>query len=206
MKGGPDRSLGVILLRPRRAEHGQPRPSPSLLSTWPPSPVTAFEASSRKLLRRLRRVLNVESGRKFGRANKISEHDCDWASFGQSSRAKDCVEAGATARRAWAGRGSCAPSSAIALSSRLRSPRGTPSSSRSPSVRSASTSKSILLSKLFFVSTEAETTEPHADIHRRAPHVVPRYSLSGGALSSTSPQNGLETHRGRPCAGGQISS
>jgi hypothetical protein len=45
--------------------------------------------------------------------------------------------------------GAVAASLAIAFSKRLRSPSGNPSFSRSPSVRSASTSTSILLSRKF---------------------------------------------------------
>ena len=42
----PHGALGVILLRVRIAEQAI-SPSPSFFSTWPPSPVTAAEASSR---------------------------------------------------------------------------------------------------------------------------------------------------------------
>ena len=115
-------------------------------------------------------VLNVERGASSVEPTRSQNMTVIGRRSAELRCAKDCAGVGAGASGPpLVVSGCCAPSSAIALSIRFRSPRGMPSSWRSPSVRSASTSRPILfVSKLFLVLAEAETAEPHADVHDRA--------------------------------------
>ena len=122
-------------------------PSPSILSTWPPSAVTALEASSRYALTRLRqssassfvaRLVDparsqniIVIGRRSASAPDVGgDGDC-WADVG------------------FAADGGVPPAerAAIARMSRLRCPSGTPIFSRSASTRSGRTFASISCSR-----------------------------------------------------------
>jgi len=62
----------------------------------------------------------------------------------------------------------------------------------------------LVVSKLLPVLTEAETAQPFADIHSRAPHGLPGYSLYRGAPSSgavRSIQRRFDLSKGQPANG-----
>lgn len=152
-------------------------PSPSLLCTWPPSLVTAAEASSRYDPTRLRQssasslaAIVVEPTRSQNRTV-----------IGRRSASYFDEDAASTASLA----ASVEPSLAIALSRRLRSPRLTPSCTRSPSVQIGhNIGVDRVIAERGLVSTEAETPQPNRDIHCRTPTRLRRRSSRLAGMSS----------------------